>query len=133
MADMMPRRPTGGPSGLGPSGSPGPSPPGPMAQNRSMLNPTDVAAMKQEGGLQAGMSVREFLGRFGVDVDGPVEQLTKLAQKQGQNANVLTKMQNIAGQPGAMGSKMGPPGMGSPAPQGPPSAGGLQGLMREMR
>jgi hypothetical protein len=88
---------------------------------KSVLNPTDVAMMKQDGELRPDMSVRDYLGKMGVDVDGPVTQLLDALKGQREKANPLNKMQAIArapseGQPQQSGRK-------------PMSAGGLDALI----
>ena len=95
-----------------------------MEANRSMLNPADLAAMKQQG--DGGLTVRDFLAKNGVDVDGPMSQLTKFAQKQTENAGALGKMRNIAGagQPPGMS-----PGMGG---GGQPPMGGFDDIMKNL-
>lgn len=100
----------------------------PIGATRSMLNPGDLAAMKQEGGMRPGMTVRDFLGKVGIDVDGPVEQLTKFGQSQVQNASGLGRMRNIAGMTGQPGG-MPRPGAGAPPPEQP----GMEGLLRSMK
>jgi hypothetical protein len=82
--------------------------------------------MAGEGRFNEKMTVRDALQELGIDVDGPVTQLTEFAQKQTQNATVPGKMKNIA----SMGQPAPPPpgGMGpAPGPQGPPPS--LEGLM----
>ena len=99
---------------------------------RSLLNPTDLAGMKQEGMGQGG-TVRDFLQKMGIDVDGPVDQLAKFAQGQMQNASAMGKMQTM-GRSQAMGGGM-PPAGGRP-PSAPPSAPpmqGMEGLLGNMR
>lgn len=92
-----------------------------MKENRSMFNPTDVASMKQDvagmGGMGPDTTIRNYLGTMGIDVDGPVTQLTDFAKKQTDNADPLKKMQNMAGKP-----SMGP---AEPAPEG----GGMDALL----
>jgi hypothetical protein len=92
---------------------------------KSMLNPTDVSTMKQSGELSQNMTVRDYLGKFGIDVDGPVTQLVEAFKKQSQTASM----------PGKMGAIAGGPGMGQPQkpfPQGRPPmvSGGLDALLK---
>jgi len=102
----------------------------PIKSNMSMMNPVDMAAMKQESqmgqgpmaGLSPNTTVREFLGKLGVDVDGPVSQLQKLVQDQVQKANPVSKMSNIANNPA-------PGGGGGQAPPPMPDKAGLDALM----
>ena len=123
MSSMMP--PPMGKPGMG-----GPPLGGdPIKENRSFGNPMDLAAMKTEGDITPDMSVEEFFTQLGIDVKGPVTQLTEFAQKQSQNKDALGKMGNIAksgGKPPGMGGPPPPPpGMGGPA--GPPP--GMDGLL----
>lgn len=96
-----------------------------MEANRSMLNPADLAAMKQQG--DGGLTVRDFLAKNGVDVDGPMSQLTKFAQKQTENAGALGKMRNIA----ASGQPQMPPGMPGMG-GGQPPMGGFDDIMKNL-
>ena len=122
----LPRPPGGGvpPAGAGaprPPGGPGPGLPGP----KSLLNPADAASQAQSGQIRPNMTVRDFLGSQGVDVDGPVSQLVKFAQGQVQNANPLNKLGQQGGAPGATPRPAAPPprpgglgaGAGARAPQ----------------
>ena len=99
MADMMP---------------PGGPPPGRnvIKEQQSLLNPTDLAVMKQE--MNPNMTVRDFLTQMGIDVDGPVTQLEQFAQKQVQNATAMGKMKNMAQAPPVGGPAP------APGPTGPP-------------
>lgn len=99
-----------------------------LDQNRSMLNPTDVAAMGATGQIRPDMTVREFLESQGVDVEGPVQQLRDLAGKQTQTATALGKARVMGAQRPA--PRMGAPATpAQPAPARPPQGGGLQRLM----
>ena len=102
----------------GPGGLPGDTSGGdPIKDNASFMNPADLSLMQKEGGIQQGMTVRSFLEQQGIDVDGPIDQLTKFALKQTQNATMRGKAQNIAPAPaGPAGPPAGPaeqPGMAS--------------------
>lgn len=130
MADRMSRMPSPGPPPGGgmppmPSGGPpgGPGGGDPIRDNASFMNPADLAMKKQEGGIQPGMTVRAFLEQQGIDVEGPIDQLTKFALKQSQNKNMRGKAQSMAGGPGG-----GPPPGGPPA--GPPQPQGMAGLLK---
>ena len=104
----------------------------PITQNLSMLNPGDGAYMKQQGMVKEGMTVRELLTNMGIDVEGPVEQLTEFARKQTENAGGISKMQNIAASPqGAPGGPQGPGGPTNPMPPGgTPDMDNLLGMVR---
>jgi hypothetical protein len=103
-------------------------------KNLSAANPADIGAMA--GGIRPDMTVAEYLGKMGIDVNGPVTQLIQFAQKQVQNANPLTKMRNIAadtalqpgGQPGPM---PGPRPMVQPP--GQPAPSGIEGLLSRLK
>jgi len=130
MADRMSRMPSPGPppgGGMPPSGGPpgggmpgGPGGGDPIRDNASFMNPADLAMKKQEGGIQPGMTVRAFLEQQGIDVEGPIDQLTKFALKQSQNKNMRGKAQSMAGGQ--------PPG--GPPPAGPPQPQGMAGLLK---
>lgn len=100
-----------------------------LKQNRSVLNPTDLSMMQQEGEITPDMTVRDYFAKLGVDVDGPLTQLIEMGKQELQKANPLNKMQAIAG-----GPKAGPKPMGKP-PQmpmgGPPEAPGMGGLLKQ--
>lgn len=92
-----------------------------VQQSQSILNPTDLSMMVQDGKIRPDMTVNQFLEQVGVDPNGPVTQLMQMMNKQSQDANPVNKMQAIAGQaPGGM-----PPGQ----PAAPPQGGGLRGLL----
>lgn len=69
----------------------------PITANRSILNPADMAQMKQSGEFNSDMTVRQVMERLGIDVDGSASQLIEFQKKQMENANPLNKMKNIAG------------------------------------
>lgn len=86
----------------------------------SMQRPDDVSAMAQMGMIDPNMSIRDFFGQFGVNVDGPITQLAELAEKQEANADPLNKMKSMAGSP-APTAPQSPQGMPSgPEPSGNP-------------
>lgn len=114
----------------------------PIRDNMSMANPTDMAAMKQSkdagmgqfAGMDKGTTVRDFFGKLGVDVDGPVTQLAELAKNQMKKGNPLGKMASMAEPPAGPGPRPQPPGgPGGPPPMPPPGGPGgepgLDGLM----
>ena len=126
MADRMPQGMPPGPPPGGPPGGGMPPPGGgdPIRDNASFMNPADLAMKKQEGGIQPGMTVRSFLEQQGIDVEGPIDQLTKFALKQSQNKNMRGKAQSMAG-----GQPPGGPPPGGP-PAGPPQPQGMAGLLK---
>jgi len=94
-----------------------------VQQNQSVLNPTDLSMMVQDGKLRPDMTVTDFLQSIGIDPAGPVTQLIQAMHQQSQMASPVDKMRAIAGgQPGGMPQ-------GQPAQSGPPQGGGLRGLL----
>lgn len=86
----------------------------PISANRSALNPNDAAIMSKQ--MQPGMTIRDFLAKFGLSPDDPVEKLVEMQKNQIQNATPVGKMESMAGPgPGAP-----PGGMAPPEPQGQP-------------
>lgn len=67
-----------------------------LEANRSVANPTDLAAMQQNGQIGGDMSVRQFLENLGIDVEGSAQQLVELQKKHMQNASPTGKMMNMA-------------------------------------
>jgi hypothetical protein len=114
---------------------PGRGKPSPVNDNLSSLNPEDAKLQFASGQIRPDMTIREFFQGKGIDVDGPISQLTDFLGQQKQMADPMMKMRKIAadtalqkgGQPPTM------PGvkpMVSPPDQ--PSPAGLQGLMNRM-
>lgn len=102
-----------------------------IEDTRSMLNPTDLAAIKQEGEITPDMSIRDFFQTQGIDVDGPVSQLVEWNMKQIENADPLNKMKAIASSGGGENEQVANPAPGTTRfPQGrkPAVQMGLQGL-----
>lgn len=131
MSDPM-RRPMPSPGGASPMGGTPGSPPGggsgmqsAMRSSESPLNPTDMMFRQSQGrGVGPDTTIRQFLQSYGVDVDGPVSQLQKLAQ----NASPQGKMQGMAGGRPAPQRPGGPSPMGqSPMAQRPAGAGATPG------
>ena len=96
-----------------------------MRSSESPLNPTDMMFRQSQGrGVGPDTTIRQFLQSYGVDVDGPVSQLQKLAQ----NARPQGKMQGMAGGRPAPQRPGGPSPMGqSPMAQRPAGAGATPG------
>ena len=113
---QLPLRPQGPPQGGPPQG--GPPQGDPIRDNMSFANPSDLALMQKDGGISKDMTVRDFLSSKGIDVDGPIEQLTQFAQKQVKNATMMGKAQG---------------NMPSPAPAGPPPGEqpGMASILRQ--
>lgn len=93
-----------------------------ISRNRSMLNPVDAAAMKQQ---QQGMPqpktamdvVMRMLQNMGVAPNDPAEKLVAAMKGQVKNATPMGKMQSMA-----------QPQM-PPRPEQPQGPQGLEGLM----
>lgn len=107
----------------------------PVGDNLSVLNPEDAKLQMASGQVRPDMTVREFFESKGIDVDGPITQLTDFFNKQKQNADPLAKMRNIAadtalqkgGQPPMM------PGVKPMvAPPGQPAPAGMEGLLGKL-
>jgi len=87
MADMMK-----------PPGKYGAAATDPVRKNVSIMNPMDLASMKQSGDFAniESMTVSDVLSQLGIDPNGPATQLVEFGKKQVQNADMVGKMQNIA-------------------------------------
>jgi len=103
-----------------------------VRENRSMLNPTDVAMAATEGSIRPDMTFGEYCEKnIGVSWDEPLRSAIPKLQKQLQNRTALGKMNNIA-----QGARRGRPafvrpGQGmSPPPTEEP---GLESMMNQMR
>lgn len=103
--------------------------------DQSMFNPAGAGLMAMRGDLAGSQTVRDVLGKMGIDVDGPATQLVDLFKSQMQKRTLT----------GRMGMEVAPPQTG-PAlplqgqrPMGPPpqapglESGGMEGLMRNLR
>jgi len=102
-----------------------------VAQNRSMLNPTDGAFMAQSGQVNPDMTVGQFIeNTFHVKWEDPLAKLQEAAKSQLKNRTPAGKMNALAGgaqgapPPGGM-----PPGGQPPMPQG---GGGMDEMMAQM-
>jgi hypothetical protein len=106
-----------------------------MKSTRSIMNPNDAAAMKQEGVITPDMTIADFFSTFGIDVNtDPITRLEEFQKQQASMADPLNKMKTIAG---AGQQNQSAPPMGqqeSPAPVGrPPEVQtGLGGLKTRM-
>ena len=85
MADMIPQRGMMGGDN-------------PVRKNMSIMNPMDLAAMKQSGEFSdmESMTVADVMMKMGIDPNGPATQLVEFGRKQVENADMVGKMQNIA-------------------------------------
>lgn len=97
----------------------------PVTANQSMLNPTDAMNMAAGGDVTSQMTVRDFMAKLGIDVDGPVTQLQQFAQRQTENAGGMSKMRNIAQAAGPSA----PPAPGAGQPAETPDMGRLLGAL----
>lgn len=68
----------------------------PLAEQQSMLNPTDLTMMAQEGNFSKEMTIGDFLGKLGMSPDDPVQKLFEFGKKQVQNASPMNKAKNMA-------------------------------------
>ena len=104
-----------------------------MKDTRSIYNPTDAVAMKQDGTISPDMPIKDFFATFGIDVDtDPLSKLIEFQKQQIGNADPLNKMKAIAGA-GQQGQPTPPASGPSGAPVGRPpevsaAQGGLGGL-----
>lgn len=111
----------------------------PVEKNLSIFNPKDFAILFQQIKTNPEMTVREFFSKMGLDVDGPVAQITQFLEKGVENASPLGAMKNISAAAGG-GTPLSPAGQQpvmpgrKPMVQPPrqPTAGGLQGLLNKM-
>ena len=142
MSDPM-RRPMPSPGGASPMGrnpmaSPGGASPadragrGAMQATESMLSTGDSMLRQTQGrGVTQSTTVREFLEGYGINVEGPVDQLKQMARGALQNANPAGRMKNMAGMAGGGPAPQrpgGPSPMGqSPMAQRPAGAGATPG------
>jgi len=68
----------------------------PMRKNASIMNPMDLAMMKNDGMDPNNMTVNDLLQKVGIDPNGPASQLVEFSRKQVENGDMMGKMQNIA-------------------------------------
>lgn len=142
MSDMMPKpqQPPMGELPQSPMGqSPMRQPPSAVEKNMSIFNPKDFAILFTQMRNNPKMSVRDFLMKLGIDVEGPVAQLTEWFTKSVENVSPLGAMKNIsadAGGAAALSPGGQPPTMPGRKPMvqppGKPTAGGLEGLLNKM-
>jgi len=72
---------------------------GKLKSMRSPFNPQDMAMMMQDGDIGPNSTVRDFLEKLGVNVDGPISQLAEMFKSGMQNADPLSKMRSLNQQP----------------------------------
>jgi hypothetical protein len=105
----------------------------PISKNMSVMNPADLAAMKQGGSVTADTPLVDFFGNLGLDVaTATVGDFANWSKKQMEKGNPVGKMVNMAGGDQSPGGPSGAPGpqMG----QGQASApGGLDEILNSAR
>jgi hypothetical protein len=102
----------------------------------SIFNPADATAIAGRGDINAQMTVRDVLGKMGIDVEGPASQLVKFSQDQMQKRTMSGKMGMQRPPAAPQGAPPGmTPGRGAPppSPQGAGSPGGIEGLMANLK
>lgn len=109
----------------------------PMSQNRTAMNPTDMAFMKSSGQMRPDMTWAEFWQNgFGIAPTDTMQEALPKLQKNVQNASPMGKMKNMAqGGPQAGMPPAPPQGAQNPMPQGRKpmvQSGGLEGLLGQM-
>jgi len=129
MSDMMQS-----PPGM-PQQRPGGGMPSPVMKNLSPMNPADLSLMAASGNFLPNTTIREAFSKVGIDVDGPLSQLTDYMQKMKQNANPIDKVRNIAAdtalQRGGQPQQM--PGVKPMVtPPGQPAPAGMEGLINRL-
>jgi hypothetical protein len=82
-----------------------------IKDNMSIFNPADMAAQAKE--TAGAKTVADVLAVFGISPEDPAEKLMQFGKNQVDNANPMTKMDNIRNQ---AGSSSAPPT--TPAPAG---------------
>lgn len=98
-----------------------------MEANRSVYNPTDMAAMAKSGRISPNQTFGQFMeSTFGIKWDDPMQVASQKLQQNLKNSNPVTKMQNMAQQPAPQGA----PEQNAPMPRQPGS--GLSGIMGQM-
>jgi hypothetical protein len=123
MSDPM-RRPMPSPGGASPAARAGR---GAMQRTESMLSPGDSMLRQAQGrGVTGSTTVREFLEGYGINVEGPVDQLKQMARGALQNANPAGRMKNMAGMSGGRPAPQRPMGQ-SPMGQRPAGVGATPG------
>lgn len=99
-----------------------------LTQNRSVLNPGDMAMASAEGSIGPGLTVGQWFEQMGIKWETPVQEALEKIKMQSQNATGLGKAQSMAGAAGGA-PPMPPPGGGMPGgmPQKPTGLDGLMG------
>lgn len=96
-----------------------------LTQNRSVLNPGDMAMSIDEGSVGQGTTVGQWFEKMGIKWETPLPEALEKIKLQSQNATGLGKAQSMA-PPAAPAA---PGGMAPGASGGMPAPQGLDGLM----
>lgn len=121
------------------AGSPAPSmkPPmrkpmgGAVENTRSIFNPNDLAKDVVGGRISPNMSIADFFKSKGVDINGPLSQLSQFAARELQNSTPSGRMQTLSGQGQAKAAGPAPsPMMGKSPAQ--PKPQGMEALMAQV-
>lgn len=136
MSDMMQRPQQSGMPGSMPGQRPSPEGQEAMKNfenNRSILNPTDGAAMRQQGQLRPDMSVGEYMENvFGVRWEDPLQKLIESSKRQLQNRTGIGKAQNLARAGGTPGQQPGGQRPETPGQRPGGQSMGLSDIMRQL-
>lgn len=76
----------------------------PVMDNLSLANPVDASLIAQD--ITPETTVRDVFAKMGIDVDGPVSQLTEKMPQMISNGDPMQKMKNIAGGSQPMGGRL---------------------------
>lgn len=96
---------------------------------KSVLNPVDMAGMKQSGQLGQNTTIGQYLETMGIKWDDTIQVARQKMAQQVQGATSLGKAQMSAQAGGP--KPMGPPSQGmAPPPSGSVGPSGMEGLMR---
>lgn len=101
----------------------------PMPPNASIFNPAEASVMS--GQFNPNMTVRDALGKLGIDVDGPATQLVQFTKQQMQNRTMSGKLGMNRPPAGPQRPPMAAPPQGAPSPE--EDVGGMEGLMSKLR
>ena len=116
--------------GAPPGGLPGGAPPGgpPGGQTPPLLNSQDSLRARARGRIGPNSTVREGLEMMGIDVDGPISQLSAL-RGQAAAASTEGKIQSAVSAQPPGGPPLGAPPGAPPGAGPPPGGGGLGSLL----
>ena len=107
-----------------------------MSKNRTALNPTDMAFMKQTGQMSPDTTWAEFWQTgFGISPNDTLQEALPKLKQNAKKADPVGKMQSIARDGQQPPPPGGPQGARKPMPQGRKpmvQSGGLEGLVGQM-